>query len=190
MKREFLEGLSLDKEIIDKIMSEYGKSTEKLKTEAETNSKVTQELKEQLENANKQIQAFKEMDIEGIKKAADEWKEKAETAEREMKEKLSAAEYDSAVKDYFSKINCSSEFAKAGLMSAFKEKDFKLEEGKFLGADDWLKEMREKDAGSFLQENTNDTGVKVITGAAHKADSEPLSGVEEAFYNINPNLKK
>jgi hypothetical protein len=36
MKREFLEGLGLEKDTIDKIMAEHSKSTESLKTANET----------------------------------------------------------------------------------------------------------------------------------------------------------
>ena len=56
MKREFLEGLNLDKETIDSIMSEYGKTTQVLIDERDT-------LKTQIDNANKEIQSYKDMDI-------------------------------------------------------------------------------------------------------------------------------
>lgn len=61
MKREFLEGLELDKETIDTIMAEYGKNTQGLREEKE-------KLKAQVDNANKEIQSYKDMDIESIQK--------------------------------------------------------------------------------------------------------------------------
>ncbi len=51
-------------------------------------------LKKQLEAANKQIDEFKGMDIDGIRRAADEWKQKAEKAEKDAADKLAAAEFD------------------------------------------------------------------------------------------------
>ena len=53
MKREFLEGLELDKETIDTIMAEYGKNTQGLREEKE-------KLKAQVDNANKEIQSYKD----------------------------------------------------------------------------------------------------------------------------------
>lgn len=76
MKREFLEGLNLEKEIIDKIMSEHGKTVEKIKTTNEALTVEKSNLEAKLSDANTQIQGFKDMDIEGIKKAAGDWETK------------------------------------------------------------------------------------------------------------------
>lgn len=67
MKREFLEGLELDKETIDTIMAEYGKTTQGLREERDN-------LKSQLSDANNEIKSYKDMDIDSIKKSADDWK--------------------------------------------------------------------------------------------------------------------
>lgn len=40
-------------------------------------------LEIQVNDANAEIQKFKDMDVEGIRQAADDWKEKAEKAEAE-----------------------------------------------------------------------------------------------------------
>ena len=69
MKREFLEGLKLEKETIDTIMAEYGKSTQVLREEKDN-------LKTQLDDANNEIKSYKDMDIESIKKSASEWETK------------------------------------------------------------------------------------------------------------------
>ncbi len=44
MKREFLEGLGLNKDVIDSIMSEYGKSIASLKEKASSFDDLTSEL--------------------------------------------------------------------------------------------------------------------------------------------------
>ena len=69
MKREFLEGLELDKETIDTIMAEYGKVTQGLREEKDT-------LKTQLDSANDEIKSYKDMDIDSIKKSASDWETK------------------------------------------------------------------------------------------------------------------
>src|SRR5690606_32681329 len=54
MKREFLEELGLDKEVIDKIMAEHGKSIQNLKQEQEVFDALKNE-KEQLEQQLQQL---------------------------------------------------------------------------------------------------------------------------------------
>jgi len=96
MKREYLEnldlgnGVKLTKEQIDGIMAENGKDIEATKSKfADYDG-----LKTQLGDANKTIEGFKAMDIDGIKKAADDWKKKAETAEADAAAKIAGMQFD------------------------------------------------------------------------------------------------
>src|SRR5690606_41713226 len=56
MKREFLEELGLDKEVIDKIMAEHGKTIQNLKQEQE----VFDQLKSEKEQLEQQLQQLNE----------------------------------------------------------------------------------------------------------------------------------
>ena len=75
-------GESYSEEIDKKISAEIGKA---FVSKADFNAKNEEKkaIAEQLENANKQIEEFKGMDIDGIKKAADDWKLKAEQAQKD-----------------------------------------------------------------------------------------------------------
>lgn len=100
MKREFLQNFKvgdqgLSKEIIDAIMEENGKDIENAKSKFADYAA----LKEQLAAANKTIEEFKGMDIDGIKQAAEEWKQKAEQAENEAKAKIADLEFESTLKE-------------------------------------------------------------------------------------------
>ncbi len=150
MKREFLEGLELDKETIDTIMAEYGKNTQGLREERDN-------FKSQLENANKEIQSYKDMDIESIKKSADDWKTKYETMEANQKAEKEKSIRDERTNAFFNDVKFASESAKAGVISEFNKKDFKYDEEskKFLGATEWLKDLQAKDSGAFLSDVAN-----------------------------------
>lgn len=150
MKREFLEGLNLDKETIDSIMSEYGKTTQVLRDERDT-------LKTQIDNANKEIQSYKDMDIESIKKSADDWKTKYEEMEANQKAEKEKSIREARTNAFFNDVKFASESAKAGVISQFNEKDFKYDEEsqKFLGASEWLNDLKEKDAGAFMSDVAN-----------------------------------
>lgn len=96
MKRDFLQNLkageqALPKEVIDAIMDENGRDIEA----ARKPFSDYESIKQQLADANKTIEDFKNMDVDGIKKAADEWKAKFEQAERDHAAKLADMEFDS-----------------------------------------------------------------------------------------------
>lgn len=95
MKREFLQNIKigdqpLTKEIIDAIMDENGKDIEAAKKPfADYDT-----LKTQLADANKAIEDFKGLDIDGVKKAADDWKAKYEQAEKDAAAKIADMQFD------------------------------------------------------------------------------------------------
>lgn len=59
MKREFLEGMGLEKEAIDKIMAEHGKTVESHKSKAETLQTNVDDLNEQLTQRDKDLKDLK-----------------------------------------------------------------------------------------------------------------------------------
>lgn len=150
MKREFLEGLELNKETIDTIMAEYGKTTQGLREERDN-------LKTQVEDANKEIQSYKDMDIDSIKKSADDWKTKYEEMEANQKAEKEKSIRNERTNAFFNDVKFASESAKAGVISQFNEKGFKYDEEskKFLGASEWLNDLKEKDSGAFLSDVAN-----------------------------------
>ena len=83
MKTDFLKGLNLSQEVIDKIMAENGKDiaaeqkkSEKITQERDSYKLKSESLETQVNDANEEIQKFRDMDIDGIKQAADDLKEK------------------------------------------------------------------------------------------------------------------
>lgn len=155
MKREFLKTLELSDEAIDQIMAEHGKSVEKYKAEAgkvEGLNQTIADLQGQLNAANTQIEEFKGMDIDGIRKAADNWKEKAEQAERDAQAKISELEHDNLLREKLSGVKFTSDYAKKGVFDEIKAKGLKTENGILLGFDDALQGLRESQPDAFASE--------------------------------------
>lgn len=117
MKREFLQNIkvgdaALPKEIIDLIMEENGKDIEAVKAKfADYDS-----IKEHLVEANKQIEGFKGMDIDGVRKAAEEWKQKAEQAENDAAQKIADMQFESSLKEAIAAAKGKSSKAIAALL--------------------------------------------------------------------------
>ena len=94
MKREDLKELNLSDDALDKIMALHGADIEKHKS-AVTNAKAEADaLKKQLDEAGKQIESFKGMDVEGIKKAADDWKNKYEQSQKDAAAQLENVKFE------------------------------------------------------------------------------------------------
>lgn len=95
MKTQDLIDLGIEDEDVQKeLLKLHGKGIEALKSaQTEAEAKI-ETLTEQLETANTAIEEFKEMDIEGIKEAADKYKADLEEAQRVAAEQLAAMKFD------------------------------------------------------------------------------------------------
>lgn len=163
--KDFLEGLEigegkvkLNSEEIKSILTEHGKTvtTENEKVKSVLNNEITI-LKTQIEDANKAIQSYKDMDIDSIKKSAEDWETKFKELEQNQKVEKEKRIREERVNAFFNDIKFASESAKAGVIAKFNEKDFKYDEETktFQGASDWLRDLQERDAGAFLSDVVN-----------------------------------
>lgn len=169
MKKEELIALGIDEEVARKILEINGKDIEKYKGQA---NKVNQDLekykaeneglKTQLSEANTQIQSFKEMDIDGIKASAEEWKTKYETDTKALNEKIAAKDYDYAIKDFMSNYKFIDDDVKETVINKFKAKEFKLEEGKFLGGEDFMKDYKENHKSLFVPDKQQEPIPQIV----------------------------
>lgn len=165
MKREMLKSLGLEDEAIDKIMAEVGKDIEATKAKADKSQEI-ENLKNELATvntklgeANVQIEKFTGLDIEGIKKEADEWKNKYTEFETKSKADKEAFEtqlkqqaYDFKLKEATSKLKFPNELTREAFENKLKAKNLPLENEKFLGFDDYVKEIEEQNPGMFVAE--------------------------------------
>lgn len=91
-------GDSYTEEIDKRVSAEIGKGFV-AKADFDTKNTELKTVKGQLSEANKAIEEFKNLDIDGVKKAAAEWKEKAEQAERDAAQRIADMEFDAVLKD-------------------------------------------------------------------------------------------
>lgn len=144
------------------------------------NAKVTEltGVKQQLTDANAEIQSYKDMDIEGIQKSAKEWEDKYNADTKALKDRLEAQEYSHAADMFMSKYQFTSKPAREGIMAEFNKKGFKLEDGKFLGAEDYMKTLMESEdyKGAFKTEEkpeVNEPENKPFFVASTQSHSNP-----------------
>ena len=162
MKREFLEGLGLEKEVIDKIMTENGNDINKSKADYD-------EVKTQLDTANKTIKE-RDKQIEGLKKVDAEALQ-AEITKLQEENKEATKKYQSDLKEI--KLTNAIKLAIAGKVhdedmaaSLFdKSKLVLTDEGKVAGLDEQL-EVIKKDKGFLFKTDKVDTHYDPNSGGA------------------------
>ncbi len=141
------------------------RKTYKHESELSTANAKIDNLQTQLADASKRIEDFKGMDIEGIKKAADEWKDKAEKADEANKAKIAELENDFAAKDAANSLKFSSESAKRAFIGDLRAKKLTLQDGKFLGFEDFVEGYKKSDAAAFAEDTSPGRFVASTPGA-------------------------
>lgn len=170
MKTEFLKSLNLSQEVIDKIMAENGKDiaaeqkkADKIIQERDSYKLKAENLEIQVNDANAEIQKFKDMDVEGIRQAADEWKEKAEKAEADANKQISEMKFDYA-------LTAALTGAKAKNVKAVKAlldmEGLKLNDDKIIGLDEQLSQIKADNDYLFESDTPTPTIVKGTNGGS------------------------
>lgn len=151
MKKQDLIDLGIAEDVAEKVFALHDKGLEPFKTKLSTAETEVKGLKDQLKEASTQIESFKGLDIEGVKKSADEWKAKAETAQAEAAKQLAALKFDHALEGALSAAKVKNPRAVKALIDSNGLK-FNETDGSIIGLDDQLKKVKESDAYLFSDE--------------------------------------
>ena len=92
MKREFLQGLGLEKEVMDKIMAENGK-------DIETAKKDYDELKTQFDGVSAKLKGFDGVDVAKLQESVKTLTADLATAQKKHTDEIADRDFQSAVKD-------------------------------------------------------------------------------------------
>lgn len=176
MKKEDLLAQGLTEDQVSYVMAENGKDIEKVKTKLTAAETARDEYKEQLEAANTTIQSYKDMDIEGIKQSASDWEKKYNDDLKAMQDKLEGQAYDFALKEYVSGYQFTSDLVKEAVIAQLKAQGFKLNDGKFLGADDFMKQLKEANPSAFA-----DADIKQPKITLPGTNTPPIGVTKEDF---------
>lgn len=121
------------------------KDYEKLETDRD-------KWKGQAETAEETLKKFDGVDLETMQAELADWKKKAEDAEKDYSAKIYERDFSDALKTELESVKFSSDAAKRAVMAEIKESGLKLKDGKILGLNDLISQMKEKDASAFIDE--------------------------------------
>ncbi|MFR2016960.1 MAG: phage scaffolding protein [Dialister invisus] len=123
--------------------AEHEKKLGKAETDRDT-------WKAKAETAETTLKGFEGVDLDTMQKELSDWKKKAEDAEKDAQAKLYERDFSDALKT--EGIKFSSEAAKRAIMADVKAAGLKLKDGKILGLNDLITQMKEKDASAFVND--------------------------------------
>ena len=162
---------------IPEINQEEKQSEQPVKTYSEEEYNA---LKSQLDTANSTIKSYEDMDIDGIKKSVEDYKNKWEKSENDRR----AFEYRTKISSYVKSLGLKDDIYEKHVTDMIIGKELKFDGDKLIGGDDIVNAFRESHPDAFKPADTGD----FIAPTGH-SNTNKLSGVEQAFYSMNPNLK-
>lgn len=187
MKREDLqaiEGLTDDQ--INNIMNLHQKDVTDWNKRLNDQKEEITKRDTTISDLSEKVKKFDGVDVEKLQNDIRDMEEK-------HKKELAAKDRDYAKKLYFDKLPFASNLARQAAMAEFDTKDFKFENGKFLGADDYIAELKKSDPSAFKTDEPNGpTGIQISTGMEHGGSTgkdDDLDGVTKKFMELNPDIK-
>lgn len=155
---------------VKKALSEHYKNAGEV---SKTLSKVEGERdnwKSRAETAEATLKKFDGIDPDNIKTELDTWKQKAADAEKDFNDKIYERDFADALKSALEDVKFSSEAAKKAVMADIKAAGLKLKDGKILGLNDLLEQMKKDDASAFVdddQQTAMQNQARFTTGITH-----------------------
>lgn len=125
-----------------KTVSEVEKKVSKIEAERDAH-------KERADTAEQTLKGFEGKDFDTITKERDEWKQKAEKAEKDYSDKMAAHEKSELLKEAFAEYEFTSEAAKKAIMAQVSE-SVTVKNGKLIGFNDLIEDAKKNDASAFV----------------------------------------
>lgn len=185
MKREDLKRIEgLTDEQIDAIMRLHGTDATEWKAQINAQKEEVKKRDDTITELTDQVKKFDGVDVDKLKSDVDEWKEK-------YNKDMAAKDKDFAKRMFFNGIKFNSNLAKKAAMEAFDEKNLEFKDGKFIGADEFIEDLKKSDPQAFKSTDPDPKPKgKGAPMGGRAPGSDDLDGVEERFYELNPGLKK
>ena len=170
MNKADLIALGVSEEVAGQVIILHGKDIESHKTQIAAAQAASEALKGQLAEADKVISGFKELDVDGIRAAADTWKVKAEQAEAESAAKVTALKFDHALDGALIGAKARNATAVKALLS--RESLSLQEDGSLSGLAEQLEKI--KTENDYLFESATPLPKIVTGGGAVTVTSDPV----------------
>ena len=175
MQRKFLEELGLEKDVIDKIMTENGNDIEKIKADRDN-------YKSQLETAQEALKGFEGVDVKELNSKIAQLNSDLAAKDSEYQQKIADMEFNSVLDNAITASGARNAKALKALLDVDALKSSKNQAEDIKSAIDAVK----TDNGYLFNSD------EPFQNPVHPTNNNPInqmSGVEKAFYARNPDIK-
>ncbi|KYG28173.1 phage scaffolding protein [Alkalihalobacillus trypoxylicola] len=186
MKREFLKGLGLEDEVIDKVMAEHGSTVNKTKDDLQSVTTERDNLKGQLTDRDKQLETLKSKATgnEELLQQIDQLKQDNKEAADDWKAQLDKQSFDFALDKALTSAKVRNSKAAKALLDV---ENIKLDGDKLTGLDDQLTALKESDGYLFAEEGAPG---KWTNGKHHSGGGITVDDFKKLSYAGRIKLKK
>lgn len=137
--------------------------------------------KKQLEDANGIIKSYKDMDIDGIKQSAKDWETKYTEETKKLQNQLAEQEKTFAAERYLDGQKIKSPLSRKTILNEFLAQNMEFKDGKFIGADEYMKGVREQYPDEFQAEENKGTEKKIFVRGTSNTYKPTTKSEEEAY---------
>jgi len=178
MNRKFLEDLGLEKEAIDKIMAEHGKTVNATKEKADKAEALQSQIddyKQQIKDRDNQLEELKKVDAGALEKTISELQEANKTQKSEHEEKIAKQQKEFAIELALRDAGALNSKAVKALLDT---ESIKLDGETLLGLDDQVKALQESDAYLFKQQQNPNSPQIFVPGNPNGGGNGTLTKAE------------
>ena len=184
MKRDFLEGLGLEKDVVNKILDENSRDIGREKQKADQAKEDLAAAQKSLADRDKDIEELKKSsgDAEGIRKQLEELQGKYTKETAEYKAQLAQRDYQTAIDKAIadSGVKFSSKSAEKAFRAGIGDSKLEMKDGALDGFDKYLEKAKSEDPSAFvkagarvdtqgsLEGGTRETKPTSLLGALHE----------------------
>lgn len=188
MKREFLEGLGLEKETVDKIMAENGADLEREKAKTTAAKADLADAQGKLTAAQTELENLKKTggDIGKLQQQLTDLQAKYDKDTGDLRTQLADRDYADAIANAIAGkgLKFSSKSAERAFKAALREQKLELQDGRLTGLDGFIKAQKEADPEAFSSAGES---VRVslggpLTGGGAEAEPNTLAGALRERY--------
>lgn len=143
--------VTIPEDVSDAFLKEFHSNYKTVAEVNKLNDKLTAAT-QKATDAEQALRAFDGVDPQAMQKTVDEWKAKAEAAEKEYTAKLAAMERDEAIESGMKKYKFTSNAAREKIADKVRKSDLPVREKALLGFDDLMRQYQESDPDAFVTE--------------------------------------
>lgn len=137
-------------------------------------------LETQLKDANSTIKSYKDMDIEGIKQSAADWEQKYNTETQKLNKQIEDDRKKFAAERFMDSQKIKSPLSRKAILQDFLAKGLEFKDGTFVGADEYMKTVKEKYPDEIEQEEEKPEKKSWVRGT--RGTYKPQAKSEEEAY--------